>query len=155
MCRGLSLCKWDKVHDRVRSRRHAGPAGMMNAGAIPDHFDYDVWLLPEETFIGTLNEDFAFESLPGDIFQLGNLCYRILKVENGRVLVEDAAGAPPNIPFWFGDAPGRSDELSAAVSRLRGEVAAALDSERDVQAWAGERYHLNPAAAQPTHRAGQ
>ena len=69
--------------------------------------------------IGTVNEDFAVESLAGDIFQLGNTSYRILRVERGVVRVEDAQGEPPTIPFWLGEAPGRSDELSAAVSRLR------------------------------------
>lgn len=145
--RRLPWLEWDKVQQQVRRRRHAGPAVMMNAGAIPDHFDYDVWLLPEESFVGTLNEDFAFESLPGDIFQLGNQCYRILKVENGRVLVEDAAGAPPNIPFWFGDAPGRSDELSKAVSQLRSDVDRALGEETDPRLWAAQRYQLQPLAA--------
>lgn len=145
--RRLPWLEWDKVNRTVRRRRHAGPAVMMNAGAIPDHFDYDVWLLPEETYVGSLNEDFAFESLPGDIFQLGNQCYRILKVENGRVLVEDAAGAPPNIPFWFGDAPGRSDELSKAVSALRGEIAEALDQSNDPLTWIQQRYQLSQYAA--------
>ncbi|GIT54430.1 MAG: hypothetical protein Ct9H300mP16_15900 [Pseudomonadota bacterium] len=79
-------------------------------------------LLPEEYPIGTLNEDFAFESLPGDIFQLGNTSYRIARVETGKVYVEDAKGQPPSIPFWFGEAPGRSDELSFAVSRLREQL---------------------------------
>src|SRR5690606_1167074 len=71
-----------------------------------------------EQQIGTVNEDFAIESLPGDIFQLGNASYRIAKVQTGKVYVEDAGGQPPSIPFWFGEAPGRSDELSASVSRL-------------------------------------
>ena len=75
-------------------------------------------MLPQGHRIGTLNEDFAFESIPGDIFQLGNTSYRMLKIEQGRVLVEDAHGQPPNIPFWTGDKPGRSDELSVAVSQL-------------------------------------
>ncbi|GAB4200945.1 MAG: DEAD/DEAH box helicase [Wenzhouxiangellaceae bacterium] len=145
--RRLPWLEWDKVNQQVRTRRHAGSVVMMNAGAIPDHFDYDVWLLPEESFIGTLNEDFAFESLPGDIFQLGNQSYRILKVEKGRVLVEDAAGAPPSIPFWFGDAPGRSDELSIAVSRLRESLGAALDEQPDVRAWAQQQYGLCASGA--------
>ncbi len=72
--------------------------------------------------IGTVNEDFAVESLAGDIFQLGNTSYRILRVERGTVRVEDAKGMAPNIPFWLGEAPGRSDELSQSVSRLRGEI---------------------------------
>ena len=108
----------DVINDKVRARRGANLVALTNGGAIPDQFDYDVVLQPEGLFIGTLNEDFAFESLPGDIFQLGNTSYRMLKIENGRVFVEDAHGQPPNIPFWFGEAPGRTDELSSAVSRL-------------------------------------
>ncbi|MDD3652365.1 MAG: hypothetical protein PHC73_12890, partial [Immundisolibacter sp.] len=89
----------------------------------PDQFDGDVLPAPENLRIGSGNEDFAFESLPGDIFQLGNTSYRILKVETGRMFVQDAHGQPPNIPFWFGEAPGRTAELSVAVSRLRQDVA--------------------------------
>ena len=91
---------------------------------------------PEGLFVGTLNEDFAFESLPGDIFQLGNNSYRMLKIEQGRVFVEDAHGQPPNIPFWFGEAPGRSDELSQAVSELR----ATLDAKLEIGQEAAYRY---------------
>ena len=109
----------DAVNRRLRPRRSAQLVALLNGGAIPDMFDYDVILQPQGFFVGTLNEDFAFESLPGDIFQLGNTSYRILKTERGKVHVEDAHGQPPNIPFWFGEAPGRSDELSKAVSRLR------------------------------------
>jgi len=87
-----------------------------------DNADYQVILEPQATFVGTVNEDFAVESLQGDIFQLGNISYRILRVEQGRVRVEDAQGQPPTIPFWLGEAPGRSDELSNAVSRLREEI---------------------------------
>lgn len=118
----------DAVHGTLRPRRSARLTAVMNGGAIPDQFDYDVVLSPEGHTIGNLNEDFAFESLAGDIFQLGNTSYRILKVEPGRVIVEDAKGQPPNIPFWFGEAPGRTDELSAAVSRLRARVEGNLES---------------------------
>ena len=110
----------DTVNKRIRPRKGAKLTAVTNGGVIPDQFDYDVVLEPEGHFIGTLNEDFAFESLPGDIFQLGNTSYRILKVGQGKVRVADAQGQPPNIPFWFGEAPGRSDELSRAVSQLRG-----------------------------------
>jgi ATP-dependent Lhr-like helicase len=112
----------DAVNGRVRARPAARLTALQNGGAIPDHFDYDVVMMPQGFRVGSLNEDFAFESLPGDIFQLGNTSYRILKIEQGRVLVEDARGQPPTIPFWFGDAPGRSDELSLAVSNLRQET---------------------------------
>ena len=122
---------YDAVNGKLRGRAGARLTAITNGGAIPDQFDYDVVLLPEEVPIGTLNEDFAFESLPGDIFQLGNTSYRIMKVETGRVLVQDARGQPPNIPFWFGEAPGRSDELSEAVSRLREQVAEELELGED------------------------
>jgi ATP-dependent Lhr-like helicase len=98
-----------------------------NAGVIPDQFDYDVVLLPEEHRVGTLNEDFAFESLAGDVFQLGNASYRIVKIETGKVMVEDARGQPPSMPFWLGESLGRTDELSHAVSRLSAQADAQLD----------------------------
>ena len=91
-----------------------------SGGAIPDNADYRVVLEPEDTFIGTVNEDFAVESMAGDIFQLGNMSWRILRVQRGVVRVEDARGQPPSIPFWFGEAPARSAELSAAVAELQG-----------------------------------
>ena len=112
----------DAVNARVRPRRGARLAALTNGGTIADQFDYDVILQPDGHQIGTLNEDFSFESLPGDIFQLGNTAYRILKVEPGKVMVNDASGQPPNIPFWFGNAPGRSDALSEAVSRARRRI---------------------------------
>lgn len=139
----------DQVNRRVRGRRGARMSAFMNGGTIPDQFDYDVMLMPDNQVIGNLNEDFAFESIPGDIFQLGNTSYRVLRVEQGRVLVEDAKGQPPSIPFWFGDAPGRSDELSQAVSRLRGRVNELLDGEQpdDLQEHLQAEYDLEPAAA--------
>jgi len=121
----------DAVHRQLRSRRGARLTALTNGGAIPDQFDYDVILEPDGHFVGTLNEDFAFESLAGDIFQLGNTSYRILRVERSRVRVEDAKGLPPNIPFWFGEAPGRSDELSSAVSALRAGFAGRWRQGRD------------------------
>jgi ATP-dependent Lhr-like helicase len=116
----------DAVNARITPRRSARLTAITNGGAIPDNADYDVILEPAGTFIGTLNEDFAIESLPGDIFQLGNNSWRLLRIETGKVRVEDARGLPPNMPFWFGEAPGRSDELSAAVARLRADLGARL-----------------------------
>lgn len=116
----------DAVHRRLRERKGARMTALMSGGTIPDTGDYAVVLEPEAQTIGTVHEDFAVESLSGDVFQLGNASYRILRVEPGRIRVEDAKGAPPNIPFWLGEAPGRSDELSAGVARLRAEVAAAI-----------------------------
>lgn len=112
----------DAVNGVVRARRGAQLTAVTNAGVIPDQFDYDVVLMPEEHRVGTLNEDFAFESLAGDVFQLGNTSYRILKVETGKVMVEDAKGQPPSMPFWLGDQLGRSNELSHAVARLSAQA---------------------------------
>src|SRR5690348_12487051 len=116
----------DAVNGKLRARRGARMTALTSGGAIPDTADYDVVLEPQSLRVGSVNEDFAVESIAGDIFQLGNQSYRILRVERGRVRVEDAAGAPPSIPFWLGEAPGRSDELSVAVARLREEIAARL-----------------------------
>src|SRR2546427_12810 len=114
-----ALVHYDAVHRKLRERRGSRMIAVMSGGAIPEVFDYRVRLEPEGTFIGTLNEDFAIESLPGDIFQLGNTSWRILQIGNGVVRVADAQGQPPSMPFWLGEAPSRSDEMSAAVSRLR------------------------------------
>jgi len=138
----------DAIHGRLRPRNNARLTALLNGGAIPDQFDYDVILQPEGYFIGTLNEDFAFESIPGDIFQLGNTSYRMLKIEQGRVFVEDAQGQPPNLPFWLGEAPGRSDELSAAVSGLRERMDALLEQgQAAAQDYLQTVLGLNPAAA--------
>jgi ATP-dependent helicase Lhr and Lhr-like helicase len=119
----------DAVNQRIRGRRGARLSAITNGGAIPDTSDYRVILEPSETFVGTLNEDFAIESLAGDIFQLGNSSYEIKRVGAGEVRVLDAHGQPPSIPFWLGEAPGRSAELSVSVSRLRAEIARRLDQE--------------------------
>ncbi|HET8897546.1 MAG TPA: DEAD/DEAH box helicase [Rhodanobacteraceae bacterium] len=116
----------DAVHRQVRARRGAGLVALTSGGTIPDTADYAVVLEPQASVVGSVNEDFAIESMAGDIFQLGNQSYRILRVERDRLRVEDAKGQPPNLPFWLGEAPGRSDELSAAVSRLRGDIDARL-----------------------------
>ena len=116
----------DAVHGVLRGRRGARLVALTSGGAIPDTADYDVVLEPAGQMVGTVNEDFAVESLAGDIFQLGNASYRILRVEAGRVRVEDAHGQPPTIPFWLGEAPGRTDELSQAVSRLRERIETTL-----------------------------
>ncbi len=117
----------DAVNKRLRARRGAKLTAVTSGGTIPDTADYQVILEPEAQQIGTVNEDFAIESMAGDIFQLGNASYRILRVEAGRVRVADAKGQPPTIPFWLGEAPGRCDELSFAVSRLREEIAERLE----------------------------
>jgi ATP-dependent Lhr-like helicase len=120
--RRSALIHHDTVNHRVRARRGAGLVALTSGGAIPDNADYRVVLEPNETFIGTVNEDFAIESVAGDIFQLGNASWKILRVNSGQVRVEDAHGQPPNMPFWLGEAPGRTAELSRSVSDFRGEV---------------------------------
>ncbi len=108
-----ALIHHDAVNHVLRGRRGARLTALTSGGTIPDTADYQVVLEPENQTIGTVNEDFAVESLAGDVFQLGNTSYRIMRVERGVVRVEDAHGQPPTIPFWLGEAPGRSDELSA------------------------------------------
>jgi ATP-dependent Lhr-like helicase len=112
----------DAVNGRLRGRRGARLAAITSGGAIPDTADYTVTLEPSGIVVGTVHEDFAVESMAGDVFQLGNTSWRILKIEPGTVRVEDARGQPPGIPFWIGEAPGRTAELSAAVARLRDEA---------------------------------
>ncbi|TFH24421.1 MAG: DEAD/DEAH box helicase, partial [Myxococcales bacterium] len=114
---------FDRVGRRLRPRRGARLAAITSGGSIPDMADFDVVEDATSTFVGTVNEDFAIESLAGDIFQLGNRSWRVRRIEAGRVRVIDADGAPPTIPFWFGEAPGRTQELSAAVADLRVQVA--------------------------------
>src|ERR1051326_4039980 len=114
-----ALVHRDEVNRRVRGRRGARMLAITSGGAIPEVADYKVVLEPDDTVVGTLNEDFAIESNAGDIFQLGNASWQILQVGSGTVRVADAKGAPPTIPFWLGEAPARSDELSRAVSELR------------------------------------
>ena len=121
-----ALLHRDEVNGAVRGRRGARTLAITSGGAIPEVADYRVVLEPEETFIGTLNEDFAIESMAGDVFQLGNTSWRITQVLSGVVRVTDAKGEPPSIPFWFGEAPARSDELSRAVSDLRADIDAWL-----------------------------
>src|SRR5207247_6233904 len=113
--------------------------------------DYAVVLEPEGTVVGSVNEDFAIESMAGDIFQLGNTSWRILRVEPGRVRVEDARGQPPRIPFWIGEAPGRTAELSASVSRLREEVEERLGPAAPHDAAAASGWTEDAAAAAPRH----
>ncbi|MDX1491021.1 MAG: DEAD/DEAH box helicase [Pseudohongiellaceae bacterium] len=125
----------DVINNRVSARRNARLTALTNGGAIPDMFDYQVVLDPEDTVVGTLNEDFALETLPGDIFTLGSHAWRLLRVDGLKVRVADAQGLRPTIPFWFGEGPGRTKELSQSVSQLRETIDDFLSDE-------------NPAAAQ-------
>jgi ATP-dependent Lhr-like helicase len=124
--RRAALIHYDSLDRKLRERKGSRMTSIMNGGAIPEVFDFRVVLEPEGHTIGTLNEDFAIESLPGDVFQLGNTSWRILRISNGVVRVADAQGQPPSMPFWLGEAPSRSNEMSEAVSRLRAAVDALL-----------------------------
>jgi ATP-dependent helicase Lhr and Lhr-like helicase len=120
--RRAALLHHDAINKMLRPRKGARLTAITSGGAIPDNADYRVMLEPESLIVGSVNEDFAVESLQGDVFQLGNTSYRILRVERGTVRVEDAHGQPPSIPFWLGEAPGRTMELSSAVSDLRKQI---------------------------------
>src|SRR5947208_778251 len=147
--RRAALIHHDAVNHRLRGRRGSRLVALTSGGAIPDNADYRVVLDPSETFVGTVNEDFAVESLAGDIFQLGNAAWRILRVNSGVVRVEDAKGQPPSIPFWLGEAPARTSELSQAVSDLRTEIQTLLVEGKNISEWLVKEIHLPiPAAEQ-------
>jgi ATP-dependent helicase Lhr and Lhr-like helicase len=157
--RRAALVHHDAVNHRVRARRGASLTALTSGGAIPDNADYRVLVDPGETFIGTVNEDFAIESMAGEIFQLGNASWRILQVNSGTVRVEDARGQPPGIPFWLGEAPGRTAELSRAVSAFRSEIERKLENaagqdasgsraaEQDLAEWLKAEPGLSEAGA--------
>jgi ATP-dependent helicase Lhr and Lhr-like helicase len=117
--RRMAYLHRDRINGRVRARRGARLAALTSGGAIPETGDYRVLMEPADVFIGTVNEDFAIESMQGDVFLLGTHPWQIVQVTNGVMRVRDASGRHPTIPFWLGEAPGRSDELSQEVSRLR------------------------------------
>jgi ATP-dependent Lhr-like helicase len=145
----------DAVNKKLRARRGAKLTAVTSGGTIPDNGDYDVILEPAGFRVGSVNEDFAIESMAGDIFQLGNTSYRILRVEQSAIRVEDAHGLPPSIPFWLGEGLGRTEELSAAISRLRNDAARRLDaraaatseSGSDIHAWLTYEIGVSPVAA--------
>ena len=138
----------DRVNRMLRARRGARLVSITNGGAIPDTADYDVVESPTETFVGKVNEDFAIESLAGDIFLLGNTSWRIQRVASGKVWVVDAQGAPPTIPFWLGESPGRTLELSRAVSDVRENVARRAAEGDAPDGWLQREAGVGPAAAE-------
>jgi len=113
----------DAINNKIRARRGANLVSITNGGAIPDMFDYQVVLDPEDIVVGSLNEDFALEALPGDVFTLGTHAWQMLRVDGLKVRVRDAEGMQPTIPFWFGEGPGRTQELSSSVSNLKQTIA--------------------------------
>jgi len=145
-----ALIHRDAVNRMVRARRGTRLTALTSGGAIPDTADYQVMLEPDAHLVGSVNEDFAVESLAGDVFQLGNASYRILRVERGTVRVEDAHGMPPSIPFWLGEAPGRTAVLSQSVSELRREIGQRLSEGGRGAAleWLEEQAGIQAAAAE-------
>jgi ATP-dependent helicase Lhr and Lhr-like helicase len=126
--RRMAYLHRDRVHGRLRARRGARLSSLTSGGAIPETGDYRVLMEPGDVFVGTVNEDFAIESFQGDVFLLGTHPWQVVQVTNGVMRVRDATGRHPTIPFWLGEAPGRTDELSEEVSRLRSAVAERLDA---------------------------
>lgn len=140
----------DAVNGVARARRGARLVAVTCGGAIPDTADYDVIAEPHGHVVGSVNEDFAIESLPGNVFQLGNTSWRVLRVEASAMRVEDAAGQPPDIPFWLGEAPARSTEMSQAVSRLREDFARRSDdgdAREAIEDWLAREIGVGPVAA--------
>ncbi len=151
----------DRVNHKLRARRGARLAAITSGGAIPETALFNVVAEPEGVMVGTLDEDFAIESMAGDIMLLGNTSWRIRRVESksGRVLVEDAHGVPPTVPFWNGEAPARTEELSFHVAELRREISERLKGISPVSlspktpqvaetiAWLGQECGLDESGA--------
>jgi ATP-dependent Lhr-like helicase len=145
--RASALLHRDAVHDRVRGRRGTRYAALTGAGAIPDTAQYAVVAEPEGSIVGQVDEDFAVESLAGDVFLLGNTSWRVRRVEATTVRVEDARGQPPSIPFWNAEAPGRSRALSDEVSDLREVLEPQLADPGGAVRWLAEECALPAPAA--------
>ena len=145
--RAAPLIHRDRIHGMVRGRRGARLTAITNGGTIPETGDYQVVAEPDDTAVGSVNEDFAMESMAGDIFLLGSTSWRIRRVEQSTVRVVDAQGAPPTIPFWLGEAPGRTRELSQEVGQLRRDMADGLNDPSSLHARLQQECALSPTAA--------
>ncbi len=143
-----SFLHHDRIHGTLRGRRGARLAALTSGGAIPDSADYEVIAEPDGAYVGSVNEDFAVESLAGDVFLLGNTSWRIRRIEKGRVRVEDARGQAPNIPFWLGEAPSRTRELSELVSEVRAGIDERLATREECLSWLCAEVGLSDSAAQ-------
>jgi ATP-dependent Lhr-like helicase len=137
---------WDRVNDRLHARRGTRFLALTSGGTIQDAGLYDVYVAETDLKVGTLDEEFVTESLPGDVFLLGSNAWKIVKVRADRVLVEDAHGMSPTIPFWKGEHPSRSYDLGLAVGRLRRDAAERVDAP-DFADWAQRECGLEPRAA--------
>jgi ATP-dependent Lhr-like helicase len=146
------LMSYDRHEGRLRPRRGARLAALTSGGAIPETATYSVVAEPDGTVVGTVDEDFAIESLAGDIMLLGTTSWRIRGIETGKVRVEDAHGAPPTIPFWRGEAPSRSMELSRAVADAREQIFRLLEQgagpgDETARQWLSEQCGVDAAGA--------
>ena len=147
-----ALMSYDRHEGRLRPKRGARLAALTSGGAIPETATYQVVAEPDGTVVGTVDEDFAIESLAGDIMLLGTTSWRIRGIETGKVRVEDAHGAPPNIPFWRGEAPSRSMELSRAVADVREQIFRLLEQgatpgDETARQWLYEQCGVDAAGA--------
>jgi ATP-dependent Lhr-like helicase len=148
--RAGALVHRDAVNRVLRGRRGARLAALTSGGAIPDNANYDVLELPEGIKVGTVDEDFAIDSRAGMIFALGHTSWRVNRVEMGKMWVENAHGAATTVPFWFGEAPARTPELSSEIGELREEVARRVSAKEALEvtlAWLGEACALDAAGA--------
>lgn len=148
--RSSSYLHLDAINQQLRARKNARLTALTCGGAIPDMFDYQVVLDPENSVVGSLNEDFALESLPGDIFSLGSHSWQMLRLDGLKIRVMDAQGQKPSIPFWFGEGPGRTKELSESVSDLRKLIEHKIEHQSVNQAalWLVNEFDLMPSAAE-------
>ncbi len=145
--RKSAYLNYDAIRGVLRGRRGARLAAITSGGAIPDNADYDVIAEPEGTYVGSVNEEFAVESLAGDVFLLGNTSWRIRRIEKGRVRVEDTRGQAPNIPFWRGEAPARTRELSQLVSEVREGIDQRMAHYENCLKWLTEDVGISSVAA--------
>ena len=146
--RSPALLHRDRINGILRPRRASRLTAITNGGTIPELGDYRVVTDPEGTFVGSINEDFAMESSIGDIFLLGSTSWRIQRVETSTVRVVDAQGAPPTVPFWLGEAPGRTRELSEEVGALRRDIAVGLEDRNALRARLVEECAVTEIGAQ-------
>ncbi len=138
----------DRVNQTIRPRRGSRLAALTSGGAIPELADYRVVSYPEKIVVGSVDEDFAVESMSGDIFLLGNTSWQILQVRSGEVGVQDAHGAPPSIPFWRGEAPARTLELSEEISILRRDLSQRIHNPDEALAWLRLQIDIPESGAQ-------
>jgi ATP-dependent Lhr-like helicase len=138
---------WDREGGHIRARRSARLAAITSGGTIPENGNYDVVIESTGRKIGDVEEDFAQESVRGDVFALGSMPWQIQRISRGRLMVESAPGMAPSLPFWMNEAGGRSPALSAQVSTLRHEIASHLENSDALAEWLGDECGLERSTA--------